>query len=278
MSRIGLVAGGIALLGAGCSRPESKKPFVARVNDAVLTTEQLRERVGNDSAEAAPQYVAAWIIQEMLYQEAQRRGLADNEELRRQLDDARRQFAIAALLEREVYSADTIALSDDTLRQAFEANRESYRLREDVAQISFAIFGEREAANNFRAKLLRGTPWPAALDSVKAELPDAVLRSTARAFFTQATLYPEELWKATRALRKDDVSYTIRTEAGYAVMIVHATKAQGETPDFEFVREEVRSRLLLEKRRERYNTLIARLRSQHNIDVHRSANQNETTE
>lgn len=272
------MAGVMALACGGCSRPERDASYVARVNDAVLTADQLREQVGQDSIEAAPQYVAAWVTREMLYQEARRQGLADNDEIRRQLDEARRQFAVAALLEREVYSADTTALSDEELSRAFDANRDSYRLREDVAQLSFAIFGERDAANAFRTRLLRGLAWAVALDSVRAEMPDALLRSAARALVTQGSLYPEELWKAARALKKDDISYVIRTEAGYAVMIVHATRAQGEIPEFEFVREEVRSRVLLEKRRERYNALLARLRSQLSVDVHLSAARNQTTE
>lgn len=265
--------GGLAVVWAGCGRPEREKSYVARVGDAVLTSEQVREHSGQTDGDAARDYVAAWVANEILYQEARRRGLADSEEIRKQIEEARRQFAIAALLEREVYSADTAAISEEDLRREFEANRESYRLREDVAHISFAMFGEREAANVFRSKVLQGVTWGAALDSVKQEFQESVLRSAERQLFTQADLYPEELWKAARALRKEDISYVIRTQAGYAVMIVHSTKAQGEIPDFDYVREEIRSRLLLEKRRERYNALVERLRSQHKVELQFSNDQ-----
>ncbi len=253
---------------AGCARDGSDTKFVARVDDAMLTSEQLHERTGGDTIRAAGDYVASWVTSELLYQEARRRGLVDAEEVVKQVEDARRQFAVNALLEREVFSADTTGLGIEVLMREFEEQRESYRLREDVVNISYAIFGERDAANAFRSKLLRGMAWQDALDSVNAEMPDALLRSERRGYFTQGTLYPEELWKATRVLRKEDVSYAIRSQSGYGVMIVHSTKAQGEIPDFDYVREEVRSRVLLRLRRERYNTLLSRLRTQHEIEVH----------
>ncbi len=252
---------------AGCARETSEKKYVARVDDAVLTTEQVHEHTGGDTLSPASEYVAAWVMSELLYQEAKRRGLLEADEVVKQVDDARRQFAVNALLEREVFSADTTTLKTDVLMREFEEQRDQYRLREDVVNISYAMFGERDAANAFRSKLLRGMAWQDALDSVKAEMPEALLRSARHAYFTQGSLYPEELWKATRVLRKEDVSYAIRSEAGYGVMIVHSTKAQGEIPDFEYVQEEVRSRVLLRMRREKYNALLSRLRTQHKVEV-----------
>jgi hypothetical protein len=251
----------------GCARETSKTKYVARVDDAVLTAEQLREQTGGDTLSPAGDYVAAWVTSELLYHEAKRRGLADDDGVLTQVEQARRQFAVNALLEREVFSADTTTLATDVLMREFEEQRDLYRLREDVVNISYAMFGERDAANAFRSKLLRGMAWHDALDSIKAEMPEALLRSARHAYFTQGSLYPEELWKATRALRKEDVSYAIRSEAGYGVMIVHSTKAQGEIPDFEYVREEVRSRVLLRLRREKYNALLSRLRTQHRVEV-----------
>lgn len=263
---------------AGCARDTADQHYVARVDGAVLTLEQLRERTGADTVNAAGEYVAEWVTSELLYQEARRRGLVDADEVMKQVEEARRQFAVNALLEREVFSTDTTSLGIDVLMREFEQQRESYRLREDVANISYAMFGERDAANAFRSKLLRGMAWQDALDSVNAEMPDALLRSAHRGYFTQGNLYPEELWKATRALRKEDVSYAIGSQAGYGVMIVHSTKAQGEIPDFEYVREEVRSRVLLRLRREKYKRLLARLRTQHEIEVKLPSSGRQTTE
>lgn len=272
-----LLVGGIGAL-SGCARDSTENRYVARVDDAVLTSEQLQEQLGRDSVNAAQQYVAAWVTSQLLYQEARRRGLADADEVLKQLEEARRQFAVNALLEREVFSSDTTTVGADVLMREFEEQRDSYRLREDVVNISYAIFGERDAANAFRAQLLRGAAWQAALDSVHTDMPDALLRSAHKAYFTQASLYPEELWKAARTLKLEDVSYAIRSPAGYCVMIVHSTKTQGEIPDFAYVQEEVRSRILLRLRRERYQALLARLRTQHEIEVKLPSSENGANE
>lgn len=264
-----LLVGGM-LAGGGCGRDAGEDRYVARVGDAVLTIEELREYTGGDTLEAARAFVASWVTNQMLYQEARRRGYVDANEVVRQVEEAKRQLAINALLQHEVFNADTATINDERLQQEFEAHRDALRLREDVVNISFVIFGERDAANAFRSKLLQGKSWKTAFDEVNAEMPGAMLREAAHHYYTQATLYPEELWKAASMLKPEEVSYAIRSPAGYAVMIVHATKKQGEIPDFDYVKEEVRSRFLLQQRRRRYNELLAQLRSQHDIEVHLS--------
>lgn len=264
-----LLVGGL-IAGGGCGRNAGERGYVARVGDAVLTAEELREYTGADTLEASRAFVASWVTNQVLYQEAQRRGYGDADEVMRQVEEAKRQLAINALLQHEVFDADTATISDERVQREFEAQRDAWRLREDVVHISFVIFGERDAANTFRSKLLQGKTWKAAFDEVNAEMPDAVLRTAFHRYYTQGTLYPEELWKAARTLKPEEVSYAIRSPAGYAVMSVHATKTQGEVPEFDYVKEEVRSRILLQQRRQRYNELLARLRSQYDIEVHLS--------
>jgi hypothetical protein len=94
------------------------------------------------------------------------------------------------------------------------------------------------------------------------------LRAVARnQYFTQATLFPEELWKLARTLPKEEVSYVVKAAAGYYVLTVHALKHVGETPEFEYVKDEVRERLLIERRRTRYEQLVSDLRTRHKVEV-----------
>ncbi len=49
--------------------------------------------------------------------------------------------------------------------------------------------------------------------------------------------------------------------------MVHGVKHQGEIPDFEYVRSDVRQRLLIEERRARYEKLVSDLRARHPVDI-----------
>ena len=261
----------LAVFCAGCSREGPSRPYVARVGSVELregdlagTADSLARARGKSLA-----FINEWVVNELLYQEAQRRGLADTDQLREQLEATRKRLAIEALLEKEVYGGGADDVSDEEVAGAFKKNVSSFTLREEVARVSYALFSERDEANQFRAAILRGSSWE---DAIAACRRDSVhsreLRAVARnQFFTQATLFPEELWKLARTLPKEEVSYVVKAAAGYYVLTVHGLKHVGETPGFEYVKDEVRERLLIERRRTRYEQLVSDLRTRHKVEV-----------
>jgi parvulin-like peptidyl-prolyl isomerase len=109
-------------------------------------------------------------------------------------------------------------------------------------------------------------PWS---DAVRQLERDSTSRTQTaeNQYFTRSTLYPEELWKLARTLRPGEVSFVVKTEAGYAVLHVNGIRHQGETPDFSYVRDEIRDRLLIDVRRKRYDRLVSDLRSHHSVEV-----------
>ena len=271
--RTALLLSLVAIL-AGCSREGPSRPFVARVGSVELREDDLAGgpdslvRVRGKSAA----FINEWVVSELLYQEAQRRGLADSDLLRKQLEATRKRLAVEALLEKEVYGGGGDEVTDDEVAGAFKKNVASFTLREEVARVSYALFSDRDEANQFRASILRGSSWEDALaacarDSVHAHELRAVARNQ---YFTQATLFPDELWKLARTLPREEVSYVVKTAAGYCVLAVHSIKRVGETPEFDYVKNEVRDRLLIDRRRARYEQLVSDLRSRHKVEVNLS--------
>jgi len=258
----------------GCSREGPSRPYIARVGSVELREEDLAGPADSlvRAREKSMAFINEWVVGELLYQEAQRRGMADSDQLRKQLEATRKRLAVEALLEKEVYGGGADDVSDEDIAGAFKKNVASFTLREDVARVSYALFSERDAANQFRASILRGSSWEDAIavcqrDSVHAR----ELRTVARnQYFTQATLFPDELWKLARTLPKEEVSYAVKTAAGYYVLTVHGIRHVGETPEFEFVSNEVRERLLIERRRARYEQLVSDLRTRHKVEVNLS--------
>lgn len=216
------------------------------------------------------EFINNWIATELLYQEAKRRGLENNDEARHKLEAVRRQFAINALLEEEVFAQDTSAVSDEAVEALFDSVKSAFLLKEDVVNMSYALFSERDAANAFRAKLLRSMQWNEAIASTQADslLRQTVLRIATRQYFTHSNLYPEELWKLSRTLAKGEVSFVLKTDAGYHVLVVHGMQRTGEVPDLAYVKNEIRDRIMIAERRERYEKLLATLRAGHSVEIH----------
>lgn len=235
---------------------------MARVGESVLTPDDLTALSDSLPADAVRDYVASWVSSELLYQEAVRRGLADTDRLREQLADLRRRLAVEALLDEVFAAGDTAAINDDAVAAVYASGGPAFLLREDVANLSFVLFAERDPANVFRARILRGAAWEEAVTAALQDTTPAnrLLQVATRQYFTRTNLYPEELWKLARTLPKNEASFVVRTPAGYYVMAVHSLKQQGEMPDLEYCAEEIRDRLRIEQRRREYERLLASLR------------------
>lgn len=257
---------------ASCTAEPGDTRYVAKVDKMELTEDQLKAELDSTvgSRQRVQDIVNTWIISELLFQEASRRGLADTEELRRQLETTRKRLAIAALLEQELYAAnDTASITDQQVASYLSSSRSEFALREDVILASYVLFSERDAANAFRSQVLKGTPWLAALQHIQQDtlLSRQLVQVANRQYFTQSTLYPQELWKLAGTLRNNDISFALKTSRGYYVLQLHRLKRQGEVPDFDYVRQDVRDRLLMDERRERYEQLVAGLRTRHRVDI-----------
>jgi hypothetical protein len=257
---------------AGCGRQENQNPPVARVGEAALTTADLATVQDSlwHSPRAVREYVATWISSELLYQEAARRGLADNVELQRQLEILRRRMAVQALLDQVFTASDTTSVSDDAIAAVYASQGTAFLLKEDVANVSFALFADRDPANTFRSRILRGSSWQEAVTITQQDslTRSQLLQVATRQYFTRTNLYPEELWKLARTLFRDEVSFVVKTEAGYYVLAVHSLKQQGELPDLDYIKNDIRDRLLLEQRRLSYERLLASLRSTTPVEMH----------
>ena len=257
---------------AGCRREEEHKPTIARVGEAVLMPGDLvavRDSLWH-SPGALREYVTSWVSSELLYQEAVRRGLAENEQMERRIRLLRRQLAVQALLDEVLVTTDTAVISDDAVAALYASGGSAFLLREDVANLSFALFADRDAANTFRSRILRGAAW---LEAVAAAQQDTLTRTqmlqvATRQYFTRTNLYPEELWKLARTLPRDEISFVVKTAAGYYVIAVHSFRQQGEMPELEYCRNEIRDRLLIEQRRQSFERLLTALRGKTPVEVH----------
>ncbi len=262
----------LLIFGGGCGDAGKRGAFVARVNNSVLTEDDIalsRDSLG-EPATLSREYVNEWIVAEMLYQEAERRGIADAPEFQQQLALTRKRLAVAALLQREVYaSIDTNAITNEAIVQSFAASGPAFALREDLVQASLALFRDRDAANVFRSQMLRGSSWEESLRTIRADTTQRIqiVRTDEQRYFTRATMYPEELWKLARSLPREEVSFPLRTPEGYYLIRVHRTLRQGELPPLEYVRAEVREYLMMDLRRQRYEDFVGALRGKHRVDI-----------
>ncbi len=250
----------VALAIAGCGRRSTQSPVLARVGDQVLTLADAREHVDTAGVDVAGQirrYIGVWVNNELVYQEAARNGIDRSESVRRQVDDAGRQIVAQEYL-RQVLFADLTAVPDDSLRAYYARHAGDFFVHEDMLNANIALFASREHASAFAAAVAQGAAWAAALkDSVTST---SLLSSAAGVFTTAHTIAPPELWRVGQGLGPGDVSYPVKTDAGFAIIQVLKAFRQGTPASFEIARDEIQQRIMVEFRQRRYDSLLAQLR------------------
>lgn len=265
----------LLLLGAvvlGCTEAEHPSTPLARVDDQVLTMEDVRSRFDTARGPSEAQvydYIQRWIVNELLYREAVRQGFDRSENLAVQLQDIRRQLTISAMLEKDVYQNEDLSSSPEEINRYFRAHRDEFNLNQDVALVSYVVFSDRNAANALRTMVIRKTPWNEARQQIARDPQRAMTIVTAvdSVFHTQATLVPANLWRAVTGTPVGTPSFPIRTEDGFYVLITWKLGKRGETADVLYVESEIKGRLAIERRQQRMNELLENLRRQHAVEI-----------
>lgn len=261
----------LVLLIPGCEIRESKKDYLARVGDSYLTREEIG--MGEDTAAAFSDaqirdHVAVWVNNEILYQEARRQGMENSEAVQQQLAEARKQLSIEALLQKEIYR-DTIYTVEDSIKAYFDNHPTEFILREDAVKLNMVVFPSREQANAFRTKLFGGMRWKTAVQTFSTDpsTRGSVLVSIEDRYYTQRTFFPPELWRVAGILAPQEISFPVRTHGGYVVIQTLAVLRQAKRANLDMVRDEIRQRMIIDQRRQRYADLLARLRSRYEVEV-----------
>ena len=263
------------LLFASCSRHPEQSEEIARVDDQSLTTDFVHKQFDTAAGISEMQvrmYARQWVNSELLYQEAKRQGLDHSDAVLQSLEEARRQLAINALLDKDVFTDQPQSISKDEVAIYFKTHAEEFALRDDIVQISLVVFSERDPAASFREAALEGGGWQTAVAAAEnpQDAKEQFITKTDSAFYTEATLVPAKLWKVAAALGVGEVSFPVRTSAGYFVMMLLGSFPRGATPPMEYVENEIRQRLVIQHRQQRLTEYLESVRKKHTVQINLS--------
>ncbi|MDD8017257.1 MAG: peptidylprolyl isomerase [Bacteroidota bacterium] len=257
-----------SVLFSSCNQKEEAGQIVARVDDQVLTLAMVQAQIDpsrNLTDAELRQFVNHWVTNELLFQEAHQRGYDNSEDIQRKVSDARKQFSIASLLEKEVYSLAENSVQPNDITAYFQTRKDDFILKEDMVWLSMAVFNQTTPANQFRASSLGPKGWHTSVDEFQSEIKNGFLSFSDSLFFTSSSLYPPELWKVATALGKFEVSFPVKTSVGYIVIRSLGTFKKNTPTPVKYVEGEIRRRLAMERRQERYQNFIQQLRTRHTV-------------
>ncbi|MHB8876768.1 MAG: peptidylprolyl isomerase, partial [Myxococcaceae bacterium] len=231
----------------------------------------LRQQFGSPFGQR--ELVKSLIDKRLLFQEAQRRGLAQAPEIRKQVEQLEERLVIQALLAAEEASAGPT--QEQELRAYYEANRGEFAQPERVhlARLLARVppsatpaerAKARERAAGFAKRLARGETM--AKIGIEGDGPERA-RNGDLGLVARGDLKDEPLEKAAFALTKPGATSPVSDcREGFAVLQL-IERREARTPPFEEVKADVEGRLSPLRKRRVFDELIARLRLGADVQV-----------
>ncbi|MFH1007473.1 MAG: peptidyl-prolyl cis-trans isomerase [Candidatus Latescibacterota bacterium] len=260
---------GLALLPLGCQPTEDQPQGVvlARVGDATLTLSELLAVVPDDvagslSLDSQKRMVERWMEEQLLYQEALRRGIDREEPIQRLIESSKVDLVVSELI---AQLGDNHAPTEDELLQYYNEHQDEFAREEDEIWARHVLVATRAEAQRIRTRILAGEAFDHVLQEQSTD--PATIDSADLGYFSR-TNAGEPLWNAASALPVGVLSKPVKTEFGYHIIEVLDTKGEGSIRAFDTVKADIVGKCALIHQQERIQWLLQTLRAQSPHEVH----------
>ncbi len=253
----------LAVALSGCGQGSQ---IAAIVNGQPITTKELdgrmarlnpatRATLGNDKGRLLDEMVTEVI----LLQEARRRGLDRDPEVRELMKEAQRQILLGRLLE-QVGKSQQAAVSDEEIARVYESNKEGMKEPESFRASHILVETEAQAKEALD-RIKKGQPFA----KVAAELSTDPTKTRGGdiGFFTKGQLIPE--FEATcLKLSPGEMSGAVKTALGYHVILLTERRPARVRP-LEEVKEQIGRKLASDQKQRSLQDFVQQLRAKAQI-------------
>lgn len=268
-----LALGLLPVVVTGCTPEEPAREYVARVGQQYLTRSEIDAALqslppGLDSTDAQRQIVEQWVTNALLYDEALRRGLHDDEEVQRLLEENERSVLVSTLLS-QLYAEEPAAPTPAEIQTYFERNKEVLRLREPYVLIRYLTTARRDTAE-LAVRMIRDAARTETLDGSWPGIARRFAQDPGVAMELSSSYVPEsqlfasqpELKALLSRMRPDETVVHPASDTLFHVVQLGQRVPAGTLPQLEWVDEELRRRLMIQARKQIYARQVQRLRNE----------------
>ncbi|MBO6524376.1 MAG: peptidyl-prolyl cis-trans isomerase [Balneolaceae bacterium] len=256
----------IVLLLVSCTRKsQNTEPALARVGSAVLTVSEARNAIprhifNEDSVKAYTNYRDDWIEQQIILQDAYRLRIHRQQEVQNRLDKIQDDFLAKAAQEYILGELEMeIQVTDEEARAYYQENKASFVLEERYIRYRHLIASSLSDAQNARQDLLRGIDWITVANEYSTN-PEVALRESDR--FWPESIAANDVNILNRYLQViglSEITVIERVGTRYHFVQLMEERAKGDHPDLEWLIDQIKEWLILEKRRRAFNTYVKNL-------------------
>ena len=254
----------------GCQRKEQiKKPpedLIASVDEEVLTEWDLEMDIpeaqrGSMTLDQKRDYVRVWIESEILYQEAKRKKIDQEEAVRWRMDRAVRSAIIEAFLQKELQAR--VKLSEDEARQYYLKNKNMFAREEDEVRLSHILVRNVAEAGLITVRMEGGESFDVLAKQLS--LDAATKERGGDMGYIPLSNLPPQFYDAVAKLEPGRISAPIQTDYGFDIIMVTDRKEKGSIREYELLRPQIANSLIVDKRKVELGKVLEELKKEADV-------------
>lgn len=251
---------------SGCGKDESKAEYIAKVNDTYLTSKELAEMTDtmNINRFYRNEIVRSWINRELLYQEAMKEGILDQEKYDRIVTSSKKELA-ASLLVSRFLDKTQVNFGEEDIEEYYNRNVDEFELLNNGYLVNEAEFLNEEEAIKFRNSVIEKN-WEDALSEIEND--SLLVYEKNRSFLYEYEINPPELSRILKELNPGELSVIInKGDSSFYFVQLLGNYTEGTIPPLDIIKEEVEKRYLVKKRKEALDQFIKELYTNNEIKI-----------
>lgn len=259
---------------ASCAKDSGTKgSTVVKVGGKTITQEDVQAEInalpemakaffqGPDGTE---RFVDELVKKEMLYLEAQKRGLDKSKDFQRQVEEFKKLTLINQLLEKEMAAASNITEQD--IKDYYEKNKNEFTMNNQI-RLSHIVVKTDDEAKQVMERLQKGEDFAKVASALSQDKASAKTGGDIGTF-KRGEMIPE-LESVAFSLKKGAVSMPVKLKDG--IHILKVTDAKGTLIEFEKVKSVIGQKIAAEKQQESFDKLLENLKKNYKVEKNKDA-------
>ncbi|MCY4159199.1 MAG: hypothetical protein OXE92_06300 [Bacteroidetes bacterium] len=251
-----------------CRQLESPDDFVARVGDSYLLSSDIEASlsdlaIGIDTVRIRSQIISQWINTELLYQEALRRNLSDNEDIKLRLEESARAVLIEGIISEYHSQADQEIMPND-IAKYYEQNQEHLRFFEPFVYVRHLSSPVKDSVETVMELMNQNL----ITDSVFATLIERFSTSPTERFMLMENYFQEnrlfldqpELADLLKNTQAGSPPQLVQIDSLYHVIQVVDRSHPDSIPELPWIEDFIREQLSIRFRKQNYTRSVQSLR------------------
>lgn len=270
--KILLVAFFAVFLLTSCAKEgKQKEGYVAKIDSKVISKEDVKAQMKMlpeiaiqhfQGPEGLTKFVDELVKKEMLYLEAQKRGMDKDKEFQKKVEEFKKITLINDLLDKEIEHSPKV--TDEDIKGYYEKNKEDFLINKQI-RISHIFIKTEDELNQVKQRIDKGEDFAKIASEMSADKASSKVGGDI-GFIKKGELAPE-LENVVFTMRKGQVSAPLKVKDGFR--IIKVTDIKGNLVEFDKVKGLINQRLIAEKQRESFEKFMEKIKKNYKIDINK---------